>query len=99
LTEGCFTQQGQISFCFNNSAHNTNHKTHGFPIMKKVGYKFKLRSTKASREVTSRVATKGATPAPPPPPALTTGSKLAGSSTVPGAFLTSPKTDTLWQQI
>jgi hypothetical protein len=36
--------RGKCLFCFNTSAHNTNHKTLDCPIMKKVGLKFKTRS-------------------------------------------------------
>jgi hypothetical protein len=86
--------KGKCLFCFNTSAHNTGHKTHGFPIMKKVGLKFEPRSANTSTGVASCVATKGITPAPPTPPASTTNSDLAGSATVPGAFLASTKMET-----
>ena len=86
--------KGKCLFCFNTSAHNTGHKTHGFPIMKKVGLKFEPRSANTSTGVASCVATKGITPAPPTPPASTTNSDLAGSATVPGAFSASTKLDT-----
>ncbi len=85
-------------FC-HDTAHNTDHKSHDCPILKKLGFKLEKRSDLDNANAASRVT---APPAPdstkPAPASAPSSDNTSGSASLPGGFsaLAEPDSYNLW---